>query len=318
VGVFLFAPWIPNLSGSYLASTIESGVRTGSPVQQALVDYRAWRELLFYAPLYLLILALAGFIWSLVRREWIGIALVLWVILLSAYVGGQVLHLPGANMMQNFAILIALYIPVSLLGGWLFGQIIFLLESRPAGLARLSAAGALIMICLWGAWNQRAVARPDTFSLLARPDFKAMAWIQDNIPANARFLVEAFPIYGGTTIVGSDGGWWLPFLAQRENMVPPQYAFNEAPIQPGYTQDIVNLVNNLMLDTPASAAGIRQLCSQGITHVYIGQRQGEIGAGARQLFTVQEIEAQPAFHPVYKQDRVAIYALDPQACAANP
>ncbi len=36
---------------------------------------------------------------------------------------GRLIHLPGANLMQTFAILIALYIPVGLVVGWIIAEI---------------------------------------------------------------------------------------------------------------------------------------------------------------------------------------------------
>ncbi|MCI0519002.1 MAG: hypothetical protein L0Z70_01950, partial [Chloroflexi bacterium] len=161
------------------------------------------------------------------------------------------------------------------------------------------------------------VADPNRFALLSRPDLRAMRWMDANLPTPARILVEGFPIYGDTSAVGSDGGWWISLLAGRENTLPPQYAMlNEAPVPDGYTQDAVDLVNQLAyrvnLDSPQ---GLTLLCRYRISHVYIGQSQGLTGAGALQLFSPREVERQPALRAVYAQDRVRIYALETSACA---
>jgi len=153
------------------------------------------------------------------------------------------------------------------------------------------------------------------FALVNRPDIRAMAWIRENVPADARFLVEGFRIYGGRSAVGADAGWWIPLLARRENTMPPQYALlNEAPAESGYSQRVVDLVAHLEKRSPASPEGLARLCEWGITHVYIGQGQGKVGAGAVQLFPPEVLADSPAFRPVYHQDRVWIFALNPEAC----
>ena len=70
--------------------------------------------------------------------------------------------------------------------------------------------------------------------MVTKPDRQAMTWIREHTPAQAKFLVEGFRIYGGRSVVGSDAGWWIPLLADRANTMPPQYALlNETPIISG-------------------------------------------------------------------------------------
>jgi hypothetical protein len=87
---------------------------------------------------------------------------------------------------------------------------------------------------------------------------------------------------------------------------------------PGYSQRVVDLVAYLEEHSPASPEGLAQLCEWGITHVYIGQGQGKIGkvifAEAAQLFSPEVLANSPAFQLLYHQDRVWIFALNPEAC----
>jgi hypothetical protein len=206
-----------------------------------------------------------------------------------------------------------------LLLGWLAARLADALSGwRPAWAAPL---GMLVLLAAggWGAVQQRALAEPARFALVTRPDLRAMAWIRANTPPESRFLVQGFRIYGGNSAVGSDAGWWLPLLAGRQNSLPPQYALvNEVPDPPDYSRRVVELVAALEaapLDTPA---GLQAACREGVTHVYIGQGQGQVGAGAAALFTPAEFQANPAFSLRYRQDRVFIYALEPGACEGLP
>jgi len=309
VALLLVIPWSSYIAGGRLAGALEAGTSapTASEWERVLADYQVWRDVAWYVPWPLLGATSLALVWALARRRWAVAAVALWVAGLAGMVAGRLIRLPGANMMQNFAVLIALYIPVGLMAGWLIGEI-------AGSLGRLGATVVLLALALWSARGQMGVV--DTrFALVTRPDIRAMAWIRENIPADARFLVEGFRIYGGRSAVGADAGWWIPLLARRENTMPPQYALmNEAPAEPGYSQRVVDLVAHLEEHSPASPEGLARLCEWGITHVYIGQGQGKVGAGAVQLFPPEVLADSPAFRPVYHQDRVWIFALNPEAC----
>jgi hypothetical protein len=175
---------------------------------------------------------------------------------------------------------------------------------------------AFLVTALWAATGQVRVVEP-AYIMVTRPDTRAMAWIRENVPPEALFLVEGFRIYGGRSAVGADAGWWLPLLTGRRNTMPPQYALvNEVPLETDYGVRVVGLVAHLESGSPASPESIELLCDWGVTHVYVGQGQGTVGAGAVQLFSPQDFRASSAFRTVYHRDRVHIFALDPQLCGA--
>jgi hypothetical protein len=154
--------------------------------------------------------------------------------------------------------------------------------------------------------------------MVTQSDLAAMDWIRANTSREARFLVNGFLIYNGQSAVGADAGWWIPLLANRQNTMPPQYALtNEVPIDPSYSQDIVNLVAQLQEASISSPEGISQLCQQGISHVYVGQGQGRVGLGAVPLYLPDELVDSPAFASLYHQDQVWVFAFDRSACPAG-
>ena len=308
----LFLPWGLRLFGSNLAGAVEAGVTSGAPIDAVRADYQAWRSLFAYMPETLVVVALAGLAWSLVRKRWMVAAQGLWVALLSAVIAGGLIRLPGANMMQTFAILIALYIPIGLVVGWMIAEIAGPGSGR---IRQILVAVAVFVVAILGALGQRNTAIPATFAYVTRPDTRAMAWIREHLPDDAHFLVEGYGIYGGTTIVGSDAGWWIPLLAHRQNTMPPQYAiWNESPIQPDYTQRMVALVNRLGTISLDSPEGVHLLCGEGVTHVYIGQGQGKVGFGVTQLFSPDELLDSQDYSLLYHQDRVYVFALKAGIC----
>jgi hypothetical protein len=317
IGIVLFAPWLPRLLGSKLAAAVEAGVSGASPLAAVLADYQLWNQLSDFIPLYMLALAALAVLWAAVRRHWLVAALPLWFGILAAYIAGKVIRLPGANMMQNFAVVIAVYIPVALLVSWLVAEAVGWLVRNIDNWGAVLAVVLVSVAAAAGAWNLRHTANPAQYAYVTYPDLSAMAWIQANTPPEANFLVEGTLIYGGVSAVGADGGWWIPLLSERQNSIPPQYTLlNEAPIQAGYSAEVVQLVSSLEENPLPSQAALTELCRFGVTHVYIGQTQGQSGIGVSPLFTTQELGASPAFEALYHQDRVHIYAFDRSGCEA--
>jgi hypothetical protein len=241
----------------------------------------------------------------------------LWALVLSLLKASRLVRLPGANMFDNFAVVIALYIPVSLLLGWLIGRIAVLVGQWMGSTGQWATGIVIVAVAVWAAGGQTKIVQP-SYAMVTRPDTRAMAWIKGNTPRSAVFLVEGFRVFRGNSAVGADAGWWISLLAGRENTMPPQYALiQETPADPDYTRRVVDLVARLETTSPASPEGIAALCEWGITHVYIGQGQGKVGAGARQLFSPDALIASPDFDALYRQDRVHVFALHPQACGAD-
>lgn len=315
VSVLLLLPWARQVAGGELAMAVEAGLSWVSSWARVVAEYQIWRDVGDYLPPLLIIADLGALLWAAARRQWQVLAVGLWVGVLASLVAGGLISLPGANMIDNFAVLIMLYLPAGLLFGWLVAQWEHLTSNRAKGTARWDLAVLIITAGLWGARVQATVVEPYRI-MVTRADMRAMTWIAANTAPEARFLVEGFRTYEGTSAVGADAGWWLPLLARRQNTMPPQYALlSEMPNQPGYTQQVVALVQLLEETSPASPEGIARLCDWGISHVYIGQGQGKTGSSATQLFAPEELLGSSAFSLLYHQDRVYVFALAPGVCA---
>jgi hypothetical protein len=315
IALLLFLPWILRIAGGHLATAVAAGTTRTPPLERVLADYRVWRDIDSYVPYPLLIVGIVTLGWSLARRQWVVASIGVWVLGMASLVAAALINVPGANMMQNFAVLIALYIPFSLLTGWVVGQIAEITQ-RSRGIIRWGLGTVVLALAFWGAARQTGIVSPQHI-MVTRPDTRAMEWIRENTPSEARFLVEGFRIYNGYSAVGADAGWWIPLLTQRENTMPPQYALlNETPEEPNYGQVVVGLVTHLETVSPATRDSVQLLCDRGVSHVYVGQGQGKVGANAVQLFSPELLKVSESYREVYHRDRVWIFALDSEACGA--
>ena len=121
--------------------------------------------------------------------------------------------------------------------------------------------------------------------------------------------MNGFVAYGGTAVVGSDAGWWIPLLASRANTVPPLTYVAERPEDPTYVEQVRNDLLYLEQVSPTSEEGVRFLQETGVTHVYVGVREGGVGDPDEPLLDVRALSAHPAFRIVYNWEGVRIYEL---------
>ena len=114
-----------------------------------------------------------------------------------------------------------------------------------------------------------------------------------------------FPAYGGTLVVGSDGGWWIPLLAGRRTTLPPVTYGSERSAVPGYAERINGFAAALREHPLPGEEGLRLIREAGITHIYSGANHGQ-----DDRIDVEALRAHPAFRVVYDRDGVVIFALE--------
>ncbi len=307
--ILLFLPWGLRLQQGNLMNLAEFSPKVTPLIDLVAKDYQTWLNIRFYIPLGLVIFSLLGLIWAIIKRDWTTASIGLWVMGMSALYLLTLVHIPWVQYVQSFAVLISLYIPVALFIAYLLSDLSRWLSSWKHG--KTIIFGVIILCGIIGAWKQRDIADPSTYEFVTRPDSQAMGWISEQTSTSARFLIEGMHENWITNVIGTDGGWWIPLIANRENTIPPQYALaNEAPVDPGYSLRVVKLEAQLEKTSVASQEAIKLLCDYGITHIYIGQKQGSVGNPIKPLFTPTELESNVEFKLIYHQDRVYIFSVE--------
>ncbi|MGW8251757.1 MAG: DUF6541 family protein, partial [Anaerolineales bacterium] len=329
----LFLPWLVHVfSGNILnifsaTLTAPAGALPAAPTFGETVG-----DIFTYLPalVWLFLPLVIG--WGLWRRDAGLLLVILWWWLV--WIAGEPTWygLPGRGAITAFAVLIAAYIPVSVIYGAAAGWGVSLLNRRITALPEAAGLGELnsqskshtrlmllnavvaLSVLLLGAWGARQrLSDVDIagHALVLSPDLRAFHWIRDNLPAEARFLVNAHLTFYDTSTAGTDGGWWLPLLTGRQTTIPPMnYAFEQEP-WPGY-RDWINVlykeIEEKGIDHPDV---LRELRQRGVTHVYIGQQQGSVSFFGQFNFDLQALQSSPYFREVYSQDRVRIFEVLP-------
>jgi len=300
----LVFPWIINTSGGILANGMQEGLTNNFLFENVIKEYKDWLDINIYLPHGIWIIALIGILISIIKSNKPMMTIGLWTIFSGCIVLGKVINFPGTNFMQNFAVIISMYINASILVGYLIGDIILWFQNNHTTLFKCILC-ILFLISIYSANQQKNISNPNNYSLVTYPDLKAFEWINKNLPMDTKFLIESYLIYEGRSVVGSDAGWWLPLFTHRANTLPPQYALaNEKPQKSDYSNLVVNLTHTLENSSISSKETLELFCEWGITHIYIGQNQGQIGLGAKPLFRPKDI---PNEWIIYNQDRVFIF-----------
>ncbi len=289
------------LAGYFLANNI--GTETGN--DQSAVDLE---RAIAHG---LLPLAVLGIVWLLARRRWSGLLLPLWGGLVWLAANPFLIGLNGAGIISSFTAVLGAYLVLCPLAGagvaaifdglgWLAARF------APGAIRALLPLELLAAACLaaWGLGYQSRIV-DQGFQLLAPADLAGAAWVRANVPPESSVFVNSFPAYGGAIYVGTDGGWWLPFLSgRRTNLDPISYGF-EAAEQPEYMQLVIERNRAVLdhpVDSPAAAAALR---AAGYEYIY----DGPAANPAAEYLDPARIDASPSYERVYSRDGVTIWRV---------
>jgi hypothetical protein len=304
-GTLLFFPRFMQIWGGGILRNFGLQMSTKpAQISSFIQEYNAIGALsTYFAPMGWLLLAVAV-AWGLWQRRREVSLISLWWFLLLIATNPDWLCLPGSGAISNFAIFIAAYIPSGVLIGYLVSQIS--MHWKRSGDVLVVV---VLSVGLLGSGARLKDANVSQGTLVTRPDLRAMAWVRENTQPDAYFLINSFFAYGDSSVVGSDGGWWMPLLGGRDNSVPPlNYGTEEGP-WPGYREWINVLTKQVQEHGVDSLSTLEMLRDHGVTHVYIGQRQGRVNYSGPHSLDPQAFLDHDAYRLIYHQDRVWIFKV---------
>jgi hypothetical protein len=320
--ILLILPWIINVtSGKLDAITAQQLARPASQITEALKPTIGFGDVFTYLPPWAWLFLPIILAWGFWRRNLESVLLSLWWYLILLAANPQWLNLPGVGIITSFAVMIVVYFPAGILFGAGIGWIH---EGLPKEWRNTSFRSPSHVSS--GKWNWRPaflaalvfllvlVSTPSIIStvdyrghtLATWPDMTAFNWIRTNTSPDSNFLVNSFFAYGGSLLVGSDSGWWLPLLTNRQSSLPPLTYGSELGPRPDYIKwvnELTLLIQEKGIDDPQV---LEELNARKITHIFIGQRQGAVNT-AEPLISMESLLNSKAFIPIYHQDRVWIF-----------
>ncbi|NLD42996.1 MAG: hypothetical protein GX657_05820 [Chloroflexi bacterium] len=299
------APWVWRMVGWVLPQlgSIYGGWRATEGASNAL----STGLLTAYWAGVLLWLAGLGLIVGLARRRGGAAFLGAWVGAWFLAANPRALGLHDIWLLDNEAVVISLWLPIAVLCGLLAAEAgtaarwarSRLHWPRPRGWLGAALVGGTAMLAAAGTWAHLNLVNPVTV-LVTEDDVAAFAWVRENTPPEALFLINS-RLWVGDLVVGSDGGYWLPMLADRQTTLPCVLYHHGTPAYRAAITGLAAAVEEApSLDDPALLGRLRQA---GVTHVYVGARGGRL--------MPRDLDASPHYRTVYSSGPVRVYALAP-------
>ncbi len=297
LSLLLVAPWVPDVVWNLWRPALAwrgGGEGLRAFPTSLLTSGRGW-VLLRGA-------ALGGALALLGRRGSLA-ALAPWGASLLILAHPEWLGLPPLALVNDVSVAIAAYVALApLLGGLLLP--LDPLSRRFPRPGRVALQGGLALLALGGAlWGGAAQANVlNAVTLLALPqDVAGWRWVRENVPADARFLVNSFSWISGV-YAGSDGGAWLPVVTGRGTTLPVSlYTLGPGGPERYWTVRRTQEAFQALAADPEALA--RELRRRGVAYVFAGRRGGWIRTDL--------LAASPEFELLYDRDGVRIFRVRP-------
>ncbi len=268
LSIVLTLPWfLPTFSGLILP---KSQAWSGE-VTPLFADLR-WHRFTIGLGSYTLVLAGLGLLWAFGCKKRFALTLTLWIGILFALANVGALALPGNSLINNTAVEISIFIPVSLLGGYFIQEVIgFCLSKVDRERKRLAQWG--IGVLLLGA-SGFAVLRllsllDPSLVFFHAADLEAVTWIEENIPQEETIALNP-AVWGYGLYYGEDGGSWISPLAGNLTMPPPGL-YGLGAEKRLYVNQFVLAVQSTH-HNPGELAQI--LTGYGVKYIYLGRHGG--------------------------------------------
>jgi len=234
------------------------------------------------------------------RWAWLPLFLTGWVVLVTLLLSGRIPGLPSNTLINLNSAYISFFLPLSWILAIGFDRTWVWLSFRswPVQAAGYAAYGALIAgVILLGVYQQVDILNTQTI-LAHQPDVEGLAWLDDNLPAEAKVAVNSWQ-WLGNTWTGNDGGAWILPLTGRETTTPPaDYIYErELSSEVAAFNDSASQVDDWSV--PAQVIWMREL---GVTHINSGARGG--------FFDPSELSQNPEIKEIYRGDGIFIFALN--------
>jgi hypothetical protein len=292
--ILLTLPWWPEALSNLIIPRITQGTNITVPF-----DDFSWFYLTTALGTWAIITAGLGFVLGIIQKKGFVIVLLLWITFLFLLANLGALSIPGGELINNTSVTIMLFIPISILTGYLIAWVIKTINSwlqKPwKYIFQVSAAISGILIMLLGVQSILPILNPITMQF-READLPAIHWIEKNIPENEIILINPFN-WGYGMYAGNDGGYWISPLADHITMPPPVlYGLN-----PEIGAQIVEASKQVIAKSDDIDALHTYLLEQGIRYVYVGARGGALSP--------RDMNNSPLFSTLYNNEGTWVFEV---------
>jgi hypothetical protein len=296
LGIISIFPWFYQTIKLIILSKISLPVNTSVSFFQ---DF-SWPYLTSALGKQALVMASLGLLWSMIKRRGLIFIILLWLFSLFFLANLNAFNLPFAGLITNLSVEIMLFIPISILGGYLIDQILNNWKDFIPKQLILPSVGIICLlfgiVAYLGAKQLIPILNPVTI-LSRNADLTAIEWINEHIPEHETIVINPFA-WGYGLYAGNDGGYWISPLSGRLTLPPPVlYGLGSG------VKDLNQTIQNVITNNADPAKLWEFLTSQRLHFIYIGARGG--------IIPPEKLFSSGLYDLLYHQDGVWIFSVKP-------
>jgi hypothetical protein len=247
-----------------------------------------------------IILAGAGFLWGILKRQNFTITLLVWVFLLLGIANPRYFRLPfPSGVINQTSVDIILFIPIAVLSGYIIGEVISWADRQISDhrkwILYLSCSLVGVGLSILGAQKLLPSLNPDTV-LWREADLAAIDWLRANIPEDETIVINPTG-WGYGLYRGADGGYWISVLTSKATLPPNVlYGLN------AQERDFVNQFVEDLLPIGENPVELWELLNRyKLRTIFVGQRGGVISP--------QSLRESPLFETLYHNQETWIFKI---------
>jgi hypothetical protein len=251
------------------------------------------------APTWLMIAGIIGGVFAAVRRNKLALTLILWTVTVLLIGSAYLLKVPLLEVTNMGAVLIMLYLPISLALGAGTEELLRWARGVWHTRAKNFILATVIAAAFVGSHTAALMVEPYRY-FVTNADLAAMAWINANTPAEAEFAINtSFWVPGSP--MGTDAGYWIPYFTQRSTTA----GTNLFSLGSQEYVDRIRRMSQAAADLATNSAALDELRELGISYIYIGAKGNFDGPG----LVPKQIRQVPGIEVVYQQNGVTILRI---------
>jgi hypothetical protein len=258
-----------------------------------------WSTILYLvAPLWLLLLGGVAGVYGFLKHRLI-IGSIIWMVILLIIGSLYILDIPLLAFTNLGAVLIMLYLPLSLIigaGGGLGAE--KLASYWPKVTPKALAISILMVTILFVPIRLKAT---EPYRYFVTPaDIKAMDWINSSIPQKTIFAINTY-FWLPNFPHGTDAGYWIPYFTGHQTTTESML-FS---LRQKRDREKVADLSKKVINSQTVLANLEILRQHGVEYIYIGNKGNFSGPGLQK----EEIGQSSKTQLLYSQEGVSIFKI---------
>ena len=241
-------------------------------------------------------LSIAAVVFGIIKKDRIIAVTAIWGFVLAIVTQPEL----SGYTIDPVTMIISSYVPIIMLIGLGLSNLQIWKSTNPNGLAANVIILLILIVGLASGMSRWKDFNFTKHTYITSEDLAAANWIKRNTDSESLFMINTYQFQiNDNLIIGLDGGYWLPVIAERQTVVPPMGYLLEKMAYP-QAEETATTFHQLEGDLDSFNA-VEALRMSGVDYVYIGALGGRID--------LNELITSDNFEQIYQKNDVTIFRI---------